>query len=196
MWLFHVYGREGFEGLHYYFQQVFDVDLQGIAYINMDSFEVFIDALGGILLPTPDGGPNNMPYSVSSGADVLEYLRNNDNNWGCYSYYDCEQRQFFVLRQMAEKIKTKFHENALVTAGVLWDAYGELFQTDLSEFEQVHWLVELGWLIATSNYEIRDLAKMDQSEHFKYGETPLEVRGWTVREDHDATNWITENLGG
>lgn len=177
MWLFSIYGKEDFPGLHYYFQQVFDIDLQGIAYINMDNFERFVDDIGGI----------HYGATVHSGAETLEYLRDNDNNWGCAAY-DCANRQFEVLKALAERIKTQFYENAYVTTGLLIDSYGYLFDTDLSAFEQVHWLVELGWQIATSDYVIT-FDKVTTSGVI-YNDTPLNVRGWTIPDLGKLQEWI------
>ena len=180
-WLFHVYSREGFVGLHYYFQQVFDVDLHGIFYVNMDGFVSLVDGLGGLWL-----------NGVMDGEQTLAYLRDNKNNWGCPEY-DCANRQFVVLRALAEKIKTKFHEDPLTTARFLWDVYGGLFETDLSDFEQIHWLVELGWRIATSEYEVEFL-KLTESGAVVYGDVPLEVRGWIAKEEGSLTSWFKQVL--
>ena len=105
-WLYAVYGREGFVGLQYYFQQAFDVDLHGIFYVNMDSFVYLIDSLGGIWVA--DEG-------IMLGERTLAYLRDNDNNWE-HGTYDAGGRQFKVLYALAEKVKTRFRENGLVTA--------------------------------------------------------------------------------
>jgi hypothetical protein len=183
MWLFHVYRREGFVGLHYYFQQVFDVDLTGIAYISMDRFEQFVDEMGMIYM---DG-------ELMDGQATLAYLRSNENNWGC-NPWDCENRQFNVLMALVQKIKTRFGESPLQTATKLYKAYGGLFETDLSDFEQVHWLVELGWQIATQEYVISGPYKMDNSEIFIYDDTPLEVRGWIQRDGHNVQEWVPTTL--
>jgi anionic cell wall polymer biosynthesis LytR-Cps2A-Psr (LCP) family protein len=177
MWLFSIYGKEDMVGLHYYFQQVFDVDLQGIAYIHMDNFEKFVNDLGGI----------HYGATVHSGAETLKYLRDNDNNWGCAAY-DCANRQFEVLKALAERIKTQFYENAYVTTGLLIDSYGYLFDTDLSAFEQIHWLVELGWSIAMSDYEI-EFDKVTASGVI-YNDTPLNVRGWTIPDLGKMQEWM------
>lgn len=177
MWLFAVYGLEDMVGLHYYFQQVFDVDLQGIAYIHMDNFEQFVDGLGGI----------HYGATVHSGEETLEYLRDNDNNWSCPEY-DCANRQLEVLKALAERVKTQFSGNAVVTTGLLVDSYGHLFDTDLSAWEQIHWLVELGWDIATSDYEIT-FDKVTESG-VVYNDTPLEVRGWTIPDIDKMKAWM------
>jgi anionic cell wall polymer biosynthesis LytR-Cps2A-Psr (LCP) family protein len=181
-WLFNVFRREGYEGLHYYFQEVFDIPLQGIAYVHMDNFTTFVDALDGLWI---DG-------ATYDGEAVLAYLRDNDNNWGCYEY-DCGNRQFKTLIALAEKIKTKFHENAWVTTTTLWDAYGYLFETDLADLDQLHWLVDLGWHIATSDYIIRS-EKLTSSDYIIYGDTPLEVRGWI--KSGDLKEWARLILEG
>ncbi len=61
-WLFAVWGREGWQGLHNYFQRAFGISLQGIHYVNMDSFEKVVDELG------------------MDGTETLAYLRDNENH--------------------------------------------------------------------------------------------------------------------
>ncbi len=184
MWLFHVYRREGYAGLHYYFQQVFEVDLHGIAYIHMENFVAFVDGLGGIWVDN----------AVRDGEAVLAFLRDNDNNWGCPSY-DCGERQFRVLKALAEKVKTQFGHSPLATAETLWKAYRGLFETDLSDFEQFHWIIEMGWQIAQSDYYLEFL-KVTESDVVVYGNTPLEVRGWIPTDKLDLMGWFDFVLGG
>ena len=168
-WLFHIYSREGFVGLHYYFQQVFDVDLHGIFHVNMDGFVSLVDGFGGLWL---NGGMD--------GEQTLAYLRDNDNNWE-HGVYDAGGRQFQVLYALAEKVKTRFHEDALTTAKDLWGAYGNLLETDLSTFEQIHYLAELAWTIATKEYIVESVRLAEPV--VVRGETPLEVRGLVPNED-------------
>ena len=177
-WLFHVYSREGFVGLTYYFQQVFDVDLHGIFYVHMDNFVTLVDGLGGLWI-----------NEVMSGEQTLAYLRDNDNNWE-HGVYDAGGRQFQVLNALAEKIKTRFHENALVTAKDLWGAYGNLLETDLSEFEQIHYLAELAWTIATKEYIVESVRLAEPV--VVRGETPLEVRGLVPNEN--LKSWMSSVL--
>ena len=180
MWLFHVYSREGFTGLHYYFQQVFDVDLHGIFQINIDNFVTLVDNLGGLWL---NGGMD--------GEQTLAYLRDNANNWD-YGVYDAGGRQFKVLYALAEKVKTRFHEDALTTAKDLWGTYGNLLETDLSTFEQIHYLAELAWTIATKEYIVESVRLAEPT--VVRGETPLEVRGLVPNDN--LKSWMTEVLGG
>ena len=177
-WLFHIFAREGFTGLHYYFQQVFDVDLHGIFYVNMDNFVTLVDGLGGLWI-----------NSVMDGEQTLAYLRDNENNWD-YGVYDAGGRQFKVLNALAEKVKTRFHEDALTTAKDLWGAYGNLLETDLSSFEQIHYLAELAWTIATKEY-IVDFVRLAEPTVVR-GETPLEVRGLVPNED--LARWMSSVL--
>ena len=178
MWLFHVYSREGFTGLHYYFQQVFDVDLHGIFQINIDNFVTLVDNLGGLWL---NGGMD--------GEQTLAYLRDNANNWD-YGVYDAGGRQFKVLYALAEKVKTRFHEDALTTAKDLWGTYGNLLETDLSTFEQIHYLAELAWTIATKEYIVESVRLAEPT--VVRGETPLEVRGLVPAED--LARWMSSVL--
>ena len=178
MWLFAVYGREGFVGLHYYYQQVFSVDLNGIFYVNMDGFISLVDGFGGLWL---NGGMD--------GEQTLAYLRDNDNNWS-YGVYDAGGRQFKVLYALAEKVKTRFHEDALTTAKDLWGAYGNLLETDLSTFEQIHYLAELAWTIATKEYIVETIRLAEPV--VVRGETPLEVRGLVPNEN--LKSWMSSVL--
>lgn len=187
MWLFHVYSREGFVGLHYYFQQVFDIDLHGIFYVNMDNFVSLIDGFGGLYLDNL-GGTNPI---IFDGEQTLAYLRDNANNWD-YGVYDAGGRQFKVLYALAEKVKTRFHEDALTTAKDLWGAYGNLLETDLSTFEQIHYLAELAWTIATKEYIVESVRLAEPT--VVRGETPLEVRGLVPNEN--LKSWMMEVLDG
>ena len=179
-WLFHVYSREGFTGLHYYFQQVFDVDLHGIFYVNMDNFITLVDGLGGLWV-----------NGVMDGEQTLAYLRDNENNWE-HGVYDAGGRQFKVLVALADKVKTRFHEDALTTAKDLWGAYGNLLDTDLSTFDQIHYLAELAWTIATKEYIVESVRLAEPT--VVRDETPLEVRGLVPNED--LASWMTEVLDG
>ena len=179
-WLFHVYSREGFVGLHYYFQQVFDVGLHGIFFVNMDNFVTLVDGLGGLWV-----------NEVLDGEQTLAYLRDNTNNWE-HGVYDAGGRQFRVLNALAEKVKTRFHEDALTTAKDLWGAYGSLLETDLSEFEQIHYLAELAWTIATKEY-IVDFQRLAEPTLVR-GDTPLSMRGLVPAED--LASWMEEVLDG
>ncbi len=177
-WLFHIYSREGFVGLHYYFQQVFDIDLHGIFYVNMDGFVSLVDGLGGLWI-----------NEVMGGEQTLSYLRDNANNWD-YGVYDAGGRQFKVLYALAEKVKTRFHEDALTTAKDLWGAYGNLLETDLSTFEQIHYLAELAWTIATKEYIVESVRLAEPV--VVRGETPLEVRGLVPNEN--LKSWMSSVL--
>lgn len=177
-WLFHVYSREGFVGLHYYLQQVFAIDLHGIFHVNMDGFVSLVDGLGGLWL-----------NGVMDGEQTLEYLRDNANNWD-YGVYDAGGRQFKVLVALAEKVKTRFSEDALTTAKDLWGAYGNLLETDLSTFEQIHYLAELAWTIATKEYIVESVRLAEPT--VVRGDTPLEVRGLVPNED--LARWMSSVL--
>ena len=179
-WLYAVYGNEGFVGLHYYYQEVFGVGLNGVFFVHMDNFVTLVDGLGGLWL-----------NGVMDGEQTLEYLRDNANNWD-YGVYDVGERQFKVLYALAEKVKTRFRENGLITAKDLWGAYGNLLKTDLSEFEQIHYLAELAWTIATKEYIVESVRLAEPV--VVRGETPLEVRGLVPNED--LASWMEETLNG
>ncbi len=144
----------------------------------MDNFVTFVDALGGLWL---NGGMD--------GEQTLAHLRDNENNWA-HGVYDVNSRQFKVLYALAEKVKTRFHEDALTTAKDLWGAYGNLFETDLSEFEQIHYLAELAWTIATKEYIVESVRLADPV--VVRGETPLGMRGLVPNED--LARWMSSVL--
>jgi hypothetical protein len=179
MWLFHVFGREGFTGLHYYFQRVFDVDLDGIFYINMDNFVTLID----------DASPQGILVNsrLRDGEEILKYLRDNDNNWGC-SYYDCESRQFEVLWALIQHFHRYLEEDVVHAALTITEKWGGLYETDLSTWEQLVQGATLAWKWMQTPYVV-NLHKLTQSGVVEYGDTPLEVRGWISSGDIPMWLW-------
>lgn len=182
MWLFHVFGREGFTGLHYYFQHVFDVDLDGVFYINMDNFVMLID----------DAAPDGIAVGreLKDGEEILAYLRDNENNWGC-SYYDCESRQFEVLWAMIQHFHRYLSEDPVHAALTITERWSGLYETDLSTWEQIVDGARLAWKWMQTPYVV-NLHKLTLSGVVKYGDTPLEVRGWII--DGDVPGWLWEQL--
>lgn len=181
-WAFAIYGLFGFDGIHTYMEEVFGIDIIGVGYIHMQNFERLVDSFPGDGLFVEGEG-------VMDGEEVLAYLRDNENSWD-YGLYDYEGRHFKVLEALASRFKTEFHENALVTAANLWDNYGELFETDLTNFEQIHWLAELGWFIAVSEYDVVKVRLWEPA--IVYGDVPLEVRGWKEATPGYLKIWIQE----
>ncbi len=139
-WLFAVWSREGWQGLHTYFQRALGISLQGIHFIHMDNFEKVVDDLGGV---------NGM-----SGSETLSYLRDNTNNWELGSY-DAGQRVFKVLSALWERGSTFFLSDPVAAANIVYSQWGDLFETDLSNIQQLYWLFRLGWKVKNSDYEIR-----------------------------------------
>lgn len=188
-WLFHIWGREGYPGLHYYFQQVFDIDLHGIFYINMDHFVSLVDVLGGMWI-----GASDFDSEFADGETTIAYLRDNENNWGCPEY-DCGDRQMRMLFQIAENVKNLYKEKPLDTLMKMWNSYSRMVKTDLSDLEQVRYLFSIGLLLATRDYSL-DMLKLTKSGYIEYGDTPLEVRGWIIPDLGDLQWWISFVLGG
>lgn len=155
-WLFGVWGREGWQGLHQYFQRVFGVSLQGIHYINMDSFERLVDDLDGV---------NGM-----NGAETLVYLRDNENNWE-RGTYDAEQRVFKVLAALWDRASTFLLSDPVAATNIVYSQWGDLFQTDLANLEQLYWLFTLGWKVKNNDYEIR-LIQLEEPFIVR-GDTPI-----------------------
>ena len=188
-WLFAVWSREGYVGLHYYFQQVFDVDLTGIFYIDMDGFVSLIDDIGGLKVSVPYSS-----YEPMNGTEVLAFLRDNDNNWGCPEY-DCGNRQVGVLLDLAETLKMQYKDKPLNTLVVAFQAYQRAIQTDLSNVEQIRYLMDLAKLLGHRDY-FMNREKLTKSGTVIYGDTPLDVRGWTVPDPQALQDWFNLVLGG
>jgi anionic cell wall polymer biosynthesis LytR-Cps2A-Psr (LCP) family protein len=161
-WLFAVYGREGFPGLHYYWQQAFDIDLAGIFYINMDGFVKLIDDLGDL-----PGHPGK------DGEAVLAYLRDNNNNWE-RGKYDAERRSLGIAYALAQKVADEITENPFATVKILFDRWHGLIRTDVVDAGQLAYLAYMGWE-AKDNYTI-EFVQLEEPDIVR-GETPLEVRG-------------------
>jgi hypothetical protein len=175
-WLFGVWDREGWQGLHNYFQRAFGVSIQGIHYINMDSFELLVDDLG------------------MDGTETLAYLRDNENNWGMGSY-DAGQRVFQVLAELWARGSTFFLEDPRAAANVVYSRWGDLFETDLSNIEQLYWLFRLGWKIKTSDYDVRWVQL--EEPYIIRGDTPIfqdekPMRGMIA--DTDLREWMRETI--
>ncbi len=183
MWLFHVWGKEGWPGLHYYFQQVFDVDLDGIFYVNMDRFVIFIDQIA------PNGIMSDLGYL--GGEDLLAYLRDNDNNWGCPEY-DCGDRQMRTLLHIAEHIKGMIKDDPFSIFG-LWEDLGWLFETDLTTLEQIEQGGHIAIDLIGRNYQVH-VHKMTEAEGTVYNDTELNARGWVIAEGGDLPTWIQSIL--
>lgn len=182
MWMFHVYGREGMTGLHYYFQQVFDIDLNGILYVNMDNFIDIVGTLGGIKV---DG-------RLMDGEQALAYLRDNENNWD-YGVYDYEGRQFQVAQAIYDRFVDLIEGRDVVKIGQsLWKAYRSKVDTDLSTVDQVYYILTIAQRLIDQQPEIRYLALREPT--IKRGDTPLEVRGMIAQAD--LADWMTYVLLG
>jgi hypothetical protein len=151
-WLFAVWGNDGWQGLHQYFQRAFGIPLQGIHYVSMDSFVTVVDGLG------------------MDGEDTLAYLRDNENNWELGSY-DAGQRVFQVLSRLWVKGSTFFLDDPVMATNVVYSQWGDLFETDLSNIEQLYWLFRLGWRVKNSEYEIRFIQLEDP--FIVRGDTPI-----------------------
>lgn len=163
-WLFGVWGREGWQGLHQYFQRVFGVSLQGIHYTNMDSFVQIVDELGEIRVSDAGGA-----YQLG-GEDALSYLRDNENNWGMGSY-DAQERVFKVLAALWDRGSTFLLEDPVATANIVYSQWGDLFQTDLANLEQLYWLFTLGWKVKNNDYGIRWIQL--EEPYIIRGDTPI-----------------------
>jgi len=177
MWLFHVYRREGFIGLHYYFQQVFGMDLDGIFYIHMDNFATLVDDVGGVFI----GG------TIVQGEDLLAYLRDNENNWGCPEY-DCGNRQYKTLLALGNAFHRYLRDDPIVAARVFVGRWGGLIETDWSAFDYFVLGAQIAWEVL-QGYEV-EFYKLTRSGCIEYGDTPLEVRGWIV--SGDVKTWMQE----
>ncbi len=191
-WLFSVWDELGWQGLHQYFFEVFGVTLQGIHYINMDSFEQIVDELEGIQVQVVPTG-----FRMMSGSEALAYLRQNENNWELGSY-DAGHRVFRVLEGLWARGRGFFLENPIASTNVVYSKWGDLFETDLSNIEQLYWLFNLGWkVVQADNQWDWNLIQLEEPVIIR-GDTPIiqneqPMRGMIA--DLDLKEWIRCAMG-
>jgi hypothetical protein len=198
MWLFHVFSREGWPGLHYYFQRVFDVPIDGMFYVNMDNFITFIDTMfpDGFAVPSmsDDWKISGASFAENGpiGKSLLAWLRDNDNNWGC-PQYDCGDRQVRTVFAIAQALKGRFQDKPVDSILKTWDVYSELFETDLSTAEQIIQGAQLAHNLMNQDYTF-SAYKLTEADGVEYGDTPLEVRGWIVTDQSAMQTWLWSKL--
>ncbi len=152
VWLFGVWDEFGWQGLHQYFQEVFGVTLQGVHYIDMDGFVKVVDGLGG------------------DGEAELVFLRDNENNWELGSY-DAGERVFAVLRGLWEKGISYFLEDPVAATNIVYSQWGDLFETDLGNIEQLYWLFRMGWRVRNAHIQIGTVQL--EEPIIERGDTPI-----------------------
>ncbi len=180
LWAFAVYRQEGFAGIHYWFQEVFDLTVQGIAYTDMDNFVKFVDGMDGVFMGTSATGS-----AMLSGEEILAYLRDNENNWA-HDVYDYEGRAFRVFMAIASAMKRQFTDDPFETAELLWQ-YRKFVETDLSSFEQFHWVIEMVFNIIQKGYNLNFVQLTEPT--IIYGETPTYPgRGYIA--NADLVEWM------
>ncbi len=162
VWLFGVWDEFGWQGLHQYFQEVFGVTLQGIHYVDMDGFVRIVDDLGAL----DYGGGDVLP----DGESALAYLRDNENNWGMGSY-DAGERVFKVLRGLWEKGIEYFLEDPVAATNIVYSRWGDVFESDLGNIEQLYWLFRLGWRVRESH--IQTATVQLEEPYIIRGDTPI-----------------------
>jgi hypothetical protein len=177
-WLFAVWDEYGWQGLHQYFQEVFEVTLQGVHYINMDGFVQIVDDFG------------------MDGTKTLAYLRDNENNWELGSY-DAEQRVFNVLIDLWGVGSTYFLEDPIAATNVVYSRWGDLFESDLGSIEQLYWLFNLGWKVRNAEWDWR-MIQLEEPVLVR-GVTPImqdekPMRGMIA--DTDLREWMRETING
>lgn len=178
VWLFGVWDAYGWQGLHQYFQEVFGVSLQGIHYINMDGFVQIVDEFG------------------MDGEKTLAYLRDNENNWERGSY-DAEQRVFNVLVDLWGFGRAYFLDDPIVATNAVYSRWGDLFESDLGNIEQLYWLFRLGWRVRNAEWDWQ-MVQLERPVIIR-GDTPivqneLPMRGMVA--DTDLKVWMSEVLDG
>lgn len=158
MWSMSVYGRRGADGIKEYVQTVFGLEVDGVLAIDMSQFASLIDKMGG--LEVSGAGP--LPLS---GIELLAYLRDNENNWGC-STYDCEGRIFKV----ATALRSRSADLIFWTLGA-----DGLYEMDLT-FSDV-----LGYLHRYYEFNKADgtvrFVRLWRPDPLETNNTPLEIRG-------------------
>jgi anionic cell wall polymer biosynthesis LytR-Cps2A-Psr (LCP) family protein len=196
-WLFAVYRREEVFGTHYYFQQVFDVDLDGIFYISMDNFVTLVNSLMPLdftILATVNDEGFYGCRRENCGEDLLAWIRNNDNNWGCPTY-DCGDRQMRALLRIVDVIRIEAMDRPIDFLFDVWKVHKNLFETDLSTNSQIKDAIEIGYNLVHRDFLLQTY-KLTESDTIIYGNTPLEVRGWIPVNPEDVKGWMTFVLGG
>lgn len=167
-WLFSIYGNEGWQGLHHWFNRALGISLQGIFVINMDQWIFLIDDLGGLKVDTVSG------LVDMDGEDTLLYLRDNENNWN-FGSYDKEERVFRILESFWARGLTYIAEDPISAGQAAFNRWGDLFDTDLSNIEQIYWVFELGWKLKSNSTKVTFLQL--EEPVIERGDTPLPVRG-------------------
>ena len=189
-WMFAIWDKGGWPGLHTYFDEVFGIDLQGIFYVNMDNFVSLVDGLGGL---APWGSD---AIASGGGEAVLEYLRDNENNWG-YATYDFEQRVHGVVISLANAVWVGFLDDPISTMRLLLTEYGGLIESDLNNVQQYFWIAETASRVLTTNRDFR-WTQLEQPFVVR-GDTPIiqdeqPMRGLVAAVPLDE--WMSEVLDG
>lgn len=167
-WLFSVYGNEGWQGIHHWFDRALGVSLQGVFVINMDQWVLLVDDLGGLKVVTASG-------EVAMGGDeTLLYLRDNDNNWN-FGSYDKEERVFRMLEAFWTRGLEYITEDPISAAKLVFERWGDLYESDLSNPRQLYWIFDLGLRLKTRSTKVTFLQL--EEPVIERGDTPLPVRG-------------------
>lgn len=175
LWSMAVYGRTGYDGLHRYVNAVFGLPVQAVFVTKMDRFTQIVDAFGGLTLRD----------KTMSGEEVLGFLRDNDNNWGCPTY-DCEGRIFEVATALREQAA---HD---VVFGLLEESLftlDPLYETDLG-IDQILWLLPKYFAFEVRGGRV-EFVRLWSPEIVR-ADTPLNVRGMVPVEPLNV--WMAEVL--
>jgi hypothetical protein len=175
LWSMQVYGKYGMDGVHQYVNAVFGLPVQAVFVTKMDRFVEIVDALGGL----------EIRGKVIDGYEVLAFLRDNDNNWGC-QVYDCNGRIFTV----AEALRAKSAKD--VVMGLLEESLTNvdpLYETDLG-YDQVLWMVSKYLAFEMGKGEVQ-FVRLWTPEVVR-SDTPLNVRGMVPT--YPLYDWMTATL--
>jgi hypothetical protein len=160
IWSMQVYGKLGYDGVHRFVNATFGLPVQGVFVTKMDRFTQIVDALGGLTLRD----------KTMTGEQVLAFLRDNTNNWGC-STYDCEGRIFEVAtalrQQAAHDVVLGLLEGSLFT-------FDPLYETDLGA-DQILWLLGKYLGFEMQGGEVRFVRLW--TPEVERADTPLNTRG-------------------
>jgi hypothetical protein len=170
-----VYGKYGMDGVHQYVNAVFGLPVQAVFVTKMDRFVEIVDALGGL----------EIRGKVIDGYEVLAFLRDNDNNWGC-QVYDCNGRIFTV----AEALRAKSAKD--IVMGLLEESLTNvdpLYETDLG-YDQVLWMVSKYLAFEMGKGEVQ-FVRLWIFEVVR-SDTPLNVRGMVPT--YPLYDWMTATL--
>nr|NIM49976.1 hypothetical protein [Gemmatimonadales bacterium] len=183
VYAFAVYGRDGWDGVHRWWNFAFGVNLQAAFHVNMDGFVEIVDEVGPVWVEGEQMG----------GEDLLVYLRDNENNWGC-EVYDCDGRQFKALLALYDRAREYITDEPFKAATFAVDRWGGLVEASIQSIRQYAWVFGVAWEVKNSAPIVEFVQLADP--YVVRGDVPLEPgRAEVVAEGVDLHEWLLEVYG-